>query len=489
VWAHPRVSPEGSRVAALLHRGGRWRLVVLPVEGGEPVELPLGGAPQGPPAWSPDGARVWAATDAGGVWDLAEADATGGRPATTRTRVTGGAFAPAPAPDGRSVFFLSLTAAGVDVRRLDLSQAAPSALPERPAGEAAGAFPLLPPLAAGAPPALGSTAAPEPKPYDAWSSLAVRPLVNFSFGPSGNAVQLGADAADVVGRLHAFAAGSLGNAVGPRGGAGALAWRGLPVTLAAQAFTAIEKPGGQGLAPRPELDAQRTGGWLSAEWGRPYAWGRVAVEAGGGATRVEAFAQDRSFWRALGSAGGEASWRRMRGRWGWGAALHAFGAAGSTDGESWTQGEASASLSGVTPLGTLSGTARRGGTGGSPSEFDAFWVGGAASLLFPEGLDRNRIRSPALPNAAQVGRSVEGYRAELAVADAPIALYGEWLRAWSGGERPGFVRAAGAEARLDRLVPAEFGQRMDFRVGGAWITSETPRIRAARGYALLVYRP
>jgi hypothetical protein len=104
-------------------------------------------------------------------------------------------------------------------------------------------------------------------------------------------------------------------------------------------------------------------------------------------------------------------------------------------------------------------------------------------------MDRNRILSPALPSAVQLGRSLEGYRAELAAAEIPVAAYAEWLRAWSGDARPGFVRAAGAEVRLDRLVPAEFVRRMDFRVGGAWITSETPRINAARGYAHLVYRP
>lgn len=489
VWAHPRVSPEGSRVAALLHREARWRLVVLPAEGGDPVELPLGGAPQGPPAWSADGARLWVATDAGGIWNLVEVDATGGRPASPKTHVTGGAFAPAPAPDGRSVYFLSLTAAGVDLRRLDLAQAPPAGVVSGPGGDDAGAFPLLPPLVSEPPPPFAAAAPPEPRPYDAWTELTVRPLVNFVLGPSGNSVQLGADAGDVVGRLHAFAAGSIGNAVGPRGGAGGLAWRRLPVALSAQAFTAIEKPGGQGLAPRPDLDAQRTGGWLAAEWGRPYSWGRVSAEAGGGGTRVEAFTQDRSFWRALGSAAAEVSLRRTRGRWGWGAAIDAFGAAGSTDGASWTQGAASGSLSSVTPVGTVTGTARFGGTGGTPSPFDVFWLGGAPSLLFPEGLDRNRIRSPALPSAVQIGRSLEGYRAELAVAAAPFVVYGEWLRAWSAGERPGFVRAAGAEARLDRLVPAEFGRRMDLRIGGAWITSETPRISAGRGYALLVYRP
>jgi hypothetical protein len=336
---------------------------------------------------------------------------------------------------------------------------------------------------------MAESAAHEPRAYDAWRQLTIRPFVNFAVGPSGVSVQPGADAGDTIGRLHAMAAGSLGDAAGPRGGMGAIAWRGWPVAIAAQGFTAIEKPGAQGLAPRPELDAQRSGGWLSLEWGRPFSWGRVSAAAGGGGTRVEAFAPDRSFWRALGSAAGELALRRTRGRWGWAASLDAFGAAGATDGGAWQQGAGAAALSGITPAATLTGSGRWGGTGGTPSAFDVFWIGGAPSLLFPEGMDRNRILSPALPSAVQLGRSLEGYRAELAAAEVPVSVYGEWMRAWSAGARPGFVRAAGAELRLDRLVPAEFGRRMDFRVGGAWITSEAPRINAARGYALLVYRP
>jgi len=498
VWAHPRVSPEGSRIAALLHKGGRWRLVVLPVEGGPPVELPLGGAPQGPPAWSADGARILVATDAGGVWDLAAVDASGGRKAAPLTRVTGGAFAPAPSPDGRWVYFLSMTAKGVDVRRLDLGAPGPpsAALVAAPAASAS--------------PAISESETARPRSYDAWKELTVRPFVNFAVGPSGASVQPGVDVGDTIGRLHAMAAGSLGNAAGPRGGMGAIAWRALPVAIAVQGFTAIEKPGAQGLAPRPELDAQRSGGWLSLEWGRPFSWGRISAEAGGGGTRVEAFALDRSFWRALGSAAGEIALRHTRGRWGWAAALDAFAAAGSTDGAAWRQGAGSAALSGITPAATLTGSGRWGGTGGAPSPFDVFWIGGAPSLLFPEGLDRNRIFDPALPSAVQIGKSLERYRAELAAAGVPVSVYGEWSRAWTGESRPedgaplgrgvagpragdavkpGFVRAAGVEVRLDRLVPAEFGRRMDFRVGGAWITSETPRISAARGYALLVYRP
>jgi len=51
------------------------------------------------------------------------------------------------------------------------------------------------------------------------------------------------------------------------------------------------------------------------------------------------------------------------------------------------------------------------------------------------------------------------------------------------------VRAAGAEARLERLVPAEFGRTLTFRVGAAWIDSPSPRFSTVRGYADLIYRP
>src|SRR5262249_39759128 len=95
----------------------------------------------------------------------------------------------------------------------------------------------------------------------------------------------------------------------------------------------------------------------------------------------------------------------------------------------------------------LTGSGRWGGTGGSPTEFDVFWVGGAPSLLFPEGLDRNRVRSPALPQAAQLGNSLEGYRAELAAAEVPVAIYGEWVRAWSGGAAARRRRATRSRCR------------------------------------------
>ena len=77
VWSHPRVSPDGRSVAALLHRAGRWRLALVSREG-EVREPATEGAPFGPPAWSPDGTRVYVAADASGIWNLAELDPRGG---------------------------------------------------------------------------------------------------------------------------------------------------------------------------------------------------------------------------------------------------------------------------------------------------------------------------------------------------------------------------------------------------------------------------
>src|SRR4029077_16061793 len=145
VWTHPRVSPDGKTIAALLHRGGRWR-VVLVAGGGAPRELATPGFPVGPPAWSPDGSRLFVATDASGIWNLVTLDASGTGASGDLTRVTGGAFSPAPAPDGRSLYFLGLTGKGTDLRRL--------ARPVEglaPAARVADGIPVLPPPPGAAP--------------------------------------------------------------------------------------------------------------------------------------------------------------------------------------------------------------------------------------------------------------------------------------------------------------------------------------------------
>jgi hypothetical protein len=494
VWSHPRLSPDGTRIAVLRHRGGRWRLVVVPLRGvgvvaggGPDDEIALPGSPVAPPAWSADGTRLFATIDASGIWNLMEIDVASGTP-RRRTRVTGGAFSPAPSPDERALYFLAMTAKGVDLRRLDLSSAPPSEAP--PAVTEAEAFPLLPRANPPIVPALATVPVAASRPYRLGEAPAIRPFVNFSLGPDGNAVQLGLDGDDVLGRLHGLAAGSIGDAAGPRGGTLAGAYRGLPVDLVAQLFSAIEKPGRQSLVERPQFDQERLGGYFGAAWSRVLPAGRVRLEAGGGGTDVHAFAEDRRFGRVLGSIAGELAWRHTRGRSGFGIAVDAAGSFGATDGSSWQQVAGGLRLSGILPWATLSGSARLGDTYGSPSRFDAFAIGGAPSTILPPGLDRNRVESPAVPADLQVGERFTAYRADLSVAELPLVLYGDWLRAWNGGEaRPDFVRVAGGELRLERLVPAEFGRTLTLRLGLARVLSEAPKIRSTRAYAQFIYRP
>ena len=480
VWSHPRVSPDGRRIAVLLHRGGRWRLVVLPVEGGPATDLGISRVVAAP-AWSPDGTRLFVTAEANGIWNLFEV-ALGEPTPRQRTRVSGGAFSPAPSPDGRAVFFLEMTAAGVNLRRLELESPAPP--PATPGGET-DSYPLLPPSSAIEHMAAEVAPVPASRPYRLWETETIRPFVNFGLGPDGNSVQLGVDGDDVLRRLHWFAAGSMGDAAGPRGGTLAAAYRGLPVELTLQIFSAIEKPGRQSLVERPALRSGARRG-IRRRGVEP---ARCPPDTCGSRPEGEPLPsrtslREHSSRAALGTVAAEVAWRRTRGRWGFGLSADVRGSLGTTDGASWSQIAGGLRLAGILPWFTLAGSAHAGDTYGAPSRFDVFSIGGAPSTILPPGLDRNRIESPALPADVQFGSRFTAFRAELSAAAIPLVLYGEWLRAWSVDE-PEFVRVAGGELRLERLVPAEFGRNLTLRLGIARILSEQPRFRSTRAYAQL----
>ncbi len=485
VWIHPRVSPDGASIASLLHSGGRWRLVTLSVAGGAPTEIALPGPPAGEPAWSPDGSRIYVAADREGVWNVESADARSGGPSQLLTRVTGGALGPAPSPAGDALFFLEITAKGVDVRRLSLPATALTPVARRPAS-----FPLLPPDPVPVSPFARSDPGPA-RAYRLWPSHVIRPLATYSVGPDGNAWQLGVEGTDVLGRLDWVAAASVGSDAGPRGGSIAASYRGLPVALSVHAFYAREKPGSQRVVRRPDLDSERLGGFLEGVWSRPSAGGRLLVAAGGGASRVEALASGDEFDRALFSARARATGRRVRGKSGFGGEFDITGSTGRTDGRSWTQVLAGAGVTAYLPPARISASARWGDTSGSPTLFDLFGVGGASSSVLPSGFDRNRIEVAALPAFVHTGERVESARGELALAALPIVVYGERLRAWNpGGEKPDPVRVLGAELRIDeRILPIPFPGDLAFYAGVAKIKSESPRFDSTRGYAGLLYRP
>lgn len=184
-------------------------------------------------------------------------------------------------------------------------------------------------------------------------------------------------------------------------------------------------------------------------------------------------------------------WRRTRSRSGLAASVDLQGSLGNTAGGFWRQFSAQGRLTGITGVASLSLSARYGDTGGAPTPFDLFRIGGADSAILPPGLDRNRVSSPALPAALQFGERIETYRADLALAAIPLLLYVESLRAWNpGAPRPDDARVGGAELRLERLLPEELRQDgFSFYVGVARIRSEQPRVSSTQGYGGLIYRP
>ena len=214
------------------------------------------------------------------------------------------------------------------------------------------------------------------------------------------------------------------------------------------------------------------------------------MEAGAGWTRVEPQDTQPNFDRALGSLLARANFRRTRGESGIALDFDLAGSFGRTAGASWSQGVAGARLSGITSVVRLAFGARSGDTGGSPTRFDLFALGGAPSAILPPGLDRNRVESPALPAAVQLGERFEAYRAELSPTGFPLVLYAERLRAWAAGaEKPDWIRLEGVELRLERLIPANLAGPLSLYAGVARVRSQEPRFDSIRGYGGLIYRP
>jgi hypothetical protein len=281
------------------------------------------------PAWSPDGRTLYAVVGQGGFIDLYAFDAGGGAsgeaaaatrgpgglsgaqgaiaPPRALTRTQGGAFAPAPTPDGKALFYLSLEPYGLDLHRLDLGAwhtppAPPTGLPAvnvpadlapavrppavvappLPSVGAAG-FPVLAapdagastvdPLSASpassAPTAIG---VPASRPYGA-GRLELLPLIAGNAGSDGASLDLGVRGGDLIGRLDLLALGGFGSPDSPRGGTLAGSWRGWPVEVGAQAFDVREQPSRPSGPETPAaasgaLDLERRGAGVDAAWDR-----------------------------------------------------------------------------------------------------------------------------------------------------------------------------------------------------------------------------
>lgn len=129
----PRWSPTGDRIVVSGWRdGGERDLYLVTVDGGgAPRRLTRDRALDLDPAWTEDGAGIWFSSDRAGVFDLfvydLQADVV-----RRATRVSTGAFDPAPAPAAGAVLFVGYGPGGFDVHRTEAVAVAdlPPALPD-----------------------------------------------------------------------------------------------------------------------------------------------------------------------------------------------------------------------------------------------------------------------------------------------------------------------------------------------------------------------
>lgn len=446
----PAGEPGGARGGPVPVERRGDRFVARLVEG--EVELPF--EPVGPVRLDPSGEALLGAAAVDGIWNVVRAPLVrtgeGLRAGAARalTRTVTAAWNPAPAPDGKSLFFTRLTARGTEVRRLALpAESAFAEAPAVPRPMTAGTVLSLPPR----PPAFGErTQAPPSRPYDVLASTKVSSRSAATVTPSGTSYEFGVGGSDLLGRFPWQAMAALGDAAGPRGGGIAAAWRGWRLSPALTAFTVLVRPSAQRFVPVDGFDRSRTGAALSfrAEglgttrwWVSPHA----GLERAG---FVEG--DEPSLTRALLGVSARAGREWSRGE-GWGLALSGGGTAqaGLTSGESWQLLRADARVKVRTPLLPLSARSEAGTVGGDPSSLDRFFLGGSTGSLVPAELDGSRVSQAALPSYLATGDRLLALRVQ---AGEAVRVYLEEVAVWDARDpRPPFTRVAGFEVELDVL--------------------------------------
>ena len=115
VYETPRFSPDGTMIAVGVWQSGGYKDIwVLDNQGSRMEELMHDRAVDGGAAWSPDGRVIYFASDRTGIFNL-YAYELAAKKTSQVTNVLGGAFTPAPSPDGKSLVFASYSSRGFDL--------------------------------------------------------------------------------------------------------------------------------------------------------------------------------------------------------------------------------------------------------------------------------------------------------------------------------------------------------------------------------------
>jgi hypothetical protein len=490
IYDAPRLSRDGGRLAFLRHADGAWRLRVRDLKSGTERELPSpeGGGPSTPsaPAWSANGKTIFASLGREGRIDLVAFPADGRAGPTEITRTAGAAFAPAPTPDGRALFYLSLEPQGLDLRRIELASAA-TGLPISEIS-LADLAPAVRPNPAPAPVDFAASEVSPGRPYGL-GRMEWLPLFGGSLATAGdNLSELGVRVGDPLGRFELLALGGIGGSAGPRGASLELSYRGLPVEVSLRGFDLAERPSQANRAALgPGLDLDRSGIELSASLERRFGPLRTQTLASARVERIDPVGRERSLSRSRWGVEIDGAVDLSRGKLRFEPRMALYGAAGSgirnTGG---TVGIALERESWGLDLGARSDRVR-----GARFDFDRLQVGGSPSGLRPWSPER--IDAPALAPGELVGARHDGWQADLAVPGLPFHLFYERHRVASeqGGFGP-WLALAGIERRFGfGPYPLAGLPAFEARVGAAQIVDD-PRqdeIGDRRGWLVLVWRP
>lgn len=110
--------PDGRRLAVDWFDGARRRVDLLDLSGNLLARMGDSASEWRDPAFSPDGAFLWMSSDRTGIFNLYRQDLSS-REIRQETSVVGGAFQPAPAPDGRRVAYSGWAQDGFGLYLLD----------------------------------------------------------------------------------------------------------------------------------------------------------------------------------------------------------------------------------------------------------------------------------------------------------------------------------------------------------------------------------